>query len=376
MEAFPTPLEKIIIPEFFSPSSLARIEACPLSVFNGLSPDERLPPHPKSLLGNALHNAIHNASRRETTNPEALLRQWIGIEEERVIAILGSNHSLFPITNTVGREAYWQALSRLRRWIAKYPLPQEFQGFSKRKLPRSEETLSALEIRLQGRVDRLSWISATEVEIVDWKSGSSTDFAGNIKQEYRWQMYAYALLVESHAPGVAVQLALEGEKRSNIQWGDSERAEIEGLLQKLNISFPPHKVMQAESLSNPGQACRYCSIRHRCAAYIDRAPQWWRQPEGPGFGVPIDTWGEIIDLKGNGKQVTSIRLVEPSGRHSRITHPFDNIDGANIYVGQSLYCFGLLSSERYAGGRQPRNFHVDGSELGLGNAYQATFFVG
>lgn len=157
-----------------------------------------------------------------------------------------------------------------------------------------ERSLSAENIRLTGRVDRLV-ISEGGVVITDFKTGA-------VKEAHGDQVRLYALLwsldSQSNPSGrLATQLRVDypSHGRDVAAPGPSElhglKANVEGRIANADGVVR----LQAPAATPTGENCGYCQVKHLCGAYWAEMPRHITQ-------VEVDEWFdlEVLVVRPNG----------------------------------------------------------------------------
>lgn len=348
IEAMPPPIASLVGPTHLSPSLIAKLDACILSVAHGLRGTEQLPSNPYALLGSILHRTIQKLSVREVS---LTWDEAFGAFEEEL-----ANEPV-PLRKSLEPGAFSRRTALLRSWLntRKAGTGSARSGGYRTRLSGTslstgnEVRLSSDTLGLQGVADRLERVR-DEIHIVDVKTGAIFDANGEVRPEYVVQLRLYALLVEDHEPSADVRLWLEGQERLRVPWGPEARSEIGALLGRVRRLLPEQSVVSARRLAAPGEPCRFCRIRHRCDSYLEHAPRWWRGNED--FRPPPDIWGQLEDIRSDGNELI-LTLRDGADRPVRI---FGVRDRGAFEKGQRLFFFGLVPLGTKANEAHPRNF--------------------
>ena len=371
----PPALAVIRIPDRISPSGFESLRRCPLSQLHGLGERDRLPPNPTALFGTVLHET---AARLRTTLsgnlPDrdeilAVFAEVVREAEERARQDW-PGAALVPLAQAVGRTRWRQGQARLLAWVADAArtaphLRAAGDGTvppvriaSARRIPFGRERrVDVPELRLSGRPDLVELVEGT-VHVTDLKSGRVLH-GGEPRREHTWQLWLYALMLESLEPGVRIRLWLQGAERSEVSWTDRERAATRRRLDDLLVRLPAGHLVEAAELASPGAHCRLCRVRHRCVRYRTEAVTWWGRTSSVRPVAPYDTWGEPTGGPlPSGPADDRRAFRDAAGRTVLVA----GASWVSFAPGERAWFFGLLPDETPLHGRHvhPRNFMVRG----------------
>jgi hypothetical protein len=379
----PSLLTTIVVPDAFHPSTFARLERCPLSVLGLHGADERalLVPHPTAFLGTILHHV-----RREVlegrwgvaTGPQQAAAASLAAAVDDVERALSSNAAtrrLVPLYESVGRRTWKSRTRELDQWAASVVAEDRSENprllsidpwrpsrglvGPGRDATGFEKVFANRDLRLCGRPDWTGWSGQRCVDVVEFKSGRTTDVDGQLLAEHVVQVQLYALILEAAFPDALVRPFIERVDRVEVHWGREERALVKDRLRDVSTSLPSGATLDARDLSRPGIHCRSCRLRPICPGYASAAPSWWPEEPGNPRPLPMDVWGEVTSMRSQGED-WEVRLTDAAGRRVRI----DGIDRRHgvgaLKMGDSAWFFDLEPSEdlsQQGALVQPRNFH-------------------
>jgi PD-(D/E)XK nuclease superfamily len=368
VKPLPPEIQRITVPESFSPSQWARLEACPLSVWAEKAGE--LPESIEMVVGRILHDvrARYRLVSREA--PTALDELLVDVVEEYETRLRGNPDTagLIPVPQVFGQRKWVDVKLRLRAW-AEGQLPTRARR-SREAVTGQDGITPSSELRLgderpwnvprrrlRGRPDHASLTSDGALEIVDYKSGNVLDREGVLPSVVD-QLHLYALMSESLTDR-PVRLSVQGRQRIPIEWGEAERAAIVSRLSSLSDDYPAGALLDASTVARPGSNCVGCRVRPQCQSYLHDVPCWWPNTGEHPRPLPLDSWGTLrrrsSDFSGSTLHIEDAagRAVLISGIHPR--HGVDTVD-----VGDEVYGFTLAAGEdQFMHGRwlHPRAFH-------------------
>lgn len=370
----PPPLVAVRIPDRISPSGFVALCRCPLSQLHGLGERERLPPDATALFGTVLHETT--ARLRTTLSGDLPDRDEILAVFAEVVreAEEGARRDwpgamLVPLSQAVGRTRWRQGRARLLAWVAaartapylRTPgdgtAPPVRHGSARRIPFGRERRVDVPELRLSGRPDLVEFVEGT-VHVTDLKSGRVLH-GGVLRREHAWQLWLYALMLESLEPGVRIRLWLQGADRVEVPWTDRERAATRRRLDDLLVCLPAGHLVEAAKLASPGEHCRLCRVRHRCVRYRTEAVSWWGRTSSVRPVAPYDTWGEPTGRPLPSGPVDDRKAFRDAAGRTVLVAGASRVSFA---PGERAWFFGLLPDETPLHGRHvhPRNFMVRG----------------
>lgn len=376
----PSPLKRVEVPGFFSPSRFCALLRCKLSVLGERSASLLLPPTPQSLVGTLIHHVRRELNEGNwgaalhVEDAASLLLAEVTRQAEAQLAREASTTTLVPLREAVGLRAWELREARLRRWASRMALqgkgesartlgnlledPSSHQPNSARLEMGDEVWLVAPMLRLRGRADRIEQTTAGTLDIIDFKSGRLHDEEGQLLPDATLQVRLYALAAKE-AGAVSVRLFLEGDERYPVPWDGAAQDATRALLEAVSESFPTGRTFGAWERAEPGPHCRGCRLRPSCERYLQWAPSAWPHPMRPGEELPLDVWGELSHVA-PGSGGDKVELRDPNGKLVIVDglSPSRGLDA--VALGETVYFFDLERTEdRRAHGRvvHPRNFH-------------------
>ncbi|WP_083682224.1 PD-(D/E)XK nuclease family protein [Archangium sp. Cb G35] len=376
----PSPIERVEVPAFFSPSRFGALGRCKLSVLGERSASMLLPPTVHALVGTIVHHVRRELSEGHwgaELNREgacAILLAEATQQAELQLSGTASTAALVPLREAMGSRNWELRELRLRRWVARLALQGKSkparplrdllgvptgQGPDSTRLETGDEAwLVAPSMRLRGKADRIEQTAPGTLDIVDFKSGRLHDEEGQLLPDATLQVRLYALAAEE-AGSVSVRLFLEGDARYPVPWGDTEREETRALLKAISEDLPAGKALGAKSLAEPGPHCRGCRLRPSCGRYLQWGPTVWPHPQPTGQEPPLDVWGSLERVV-PGSRGDTVELRNADGHLVIVDGVSPSRGLGGLAAGEPVYFFDLERTEdKRAHGRvvHPRNFH-------------------
>ena len=385
----PEPICVVTIPEFFSPSSWDRLNACRMSVFCSHEPE--LPDAIEAIVGKILH-----VVRERTLNSDCptgrLVDALSEVIEEFDKKLAGTdNGNLVPLLHTVGRQAWSTKLSIVRASLsgpllqfgrrvgepvpAAQPVPAESQVD---RMPLGiEQKWRCKNLRLTGRVDQAFRDQASgRVVIVDFKSGRVATRDGELLPGIAAQLRLYALIARKLGDP-AQKAIIGGSEYVEHTFSDEELDLFASAFREFLDANPAGAALSASEAASPGSVCRFCRLRPQCSKYLEAAPAMWSNDGDQPRPLPMDAWGRVIDLRHEAVGST-VRLVDPMGREVVIRGVVQEKGDESIDFGSYLFAFNLLATQDcYQHGRvlHPRSFHVEAPGKRWKSALQARIYL-
>jgi len=233
----------------------------------------------------------------------------------------------------------------------------------------SELPLQSLDGRIRGRVDRLVVSSDGGIEIWDDKTGSVVEDDGRPKASYALQLALYGrMFVERGRDWARVKLFLSGSTGEPVAVSPEIARESLKLFDAAYATLPTGTV-PAHEVARVGPACRGCSVRHRCTAYLSTSPGP-RENEGAKSSLDVGGRGERVDSTGAQARVD---IRDDTGTKRRILDVEVERWGIDpSIVGTEIAAFELVTTGKQAG--FPRNFYDQGGARDL-IAWSSAFFA-
>lgn len=373
MTPLPEPVQTCRVPALFSPSHLASGEQCALRVVLAAGrAGPALTAHPAAALGRVFHSALEMAVRGEIPrqgtpreDAERALEHLLDDEDQRIAdEWTGPSPKL--------RELYapltWRRKRRNLLDLVERYLSGDLPGTGTRHggtgrraidLPRtgrwSEVDLEVPSLRLRGRADLLVRIGG-DVCVRDLKTGRASTRDGDVLPHIQRQMRLYGLLARALWPSARVSLFVDDGTEREVAFGEEDEANTLNWLKGLLSLLPADEMVQAEALARPGEACETCPHRHRCTAYMRIAPKVWR--EHSSVRMPLDTWGDVVDITTRGSGLVDLSLVDAARRTVKLFGLMESRT-AGCERGDEIWLFGLRTRDRRGGPsvwRHPQNF--------------------
>lgn len=379
MKRIPLPVQRVEIPNYFSPTALVQSGECILKVVLGSRQNDapRLPSHPAAELGKVLHTllersvsgAIHcdslpeelsrllvQTEQRLSENPETA--HFVPLSE--TLSLVGWHNKRRDILMAVEaiRSSFDNRNSECTR-LRGEDKPRVFSSSWPSAGRYAEVVVEAEELRLRGRLDSLEVEGHDEITIRDYKTGKIVGMDGTVDSKIVKQLRIYALAIASIRPNATLRaLVSSGRETHEIGLGEDELTCVREWLRDLLNRLPIGETVESQSLANPGQSCRFCQHRHVCPSYLEYAPTVWRDGtlDGP---LPNDVWGVAtkVDVEND---FISVEIRDPVGRRVRVSRlAARHAIPTRLPEETPIYFFGLGNSGKgVSNGRHfgPRNF--------------------
>lgn len=379
LEVLPETVESVTAPRLFSPSTFASLMRCPLKEIHGLLEEEMLPPSPRAILGDVIHEVMSEARARRRPHGRStaeyvdeLFDRKIRCEEERLSEDPRTKR-LVPLRRAVGKSEYRNRRARLHSWAEKISEDRERASESSLEQSRAhqehegepvdtthiplgaERTIRVSSLRLSGRPDLIEKDEDGTYHVTDFKTGDVLDRAGELRADYALQVRLYALMLRRIDGNASPRLWFEGRERIEVPWDEDLAAETMEKLVSTTDRLPADHVASATELARVGPHCESCRIRHRCARYRIAAPDWWIEKSSKGRVAPFDIWGEVEELRAE-EATTEVVLRDAAGRRTRVT----GIRTEGVRPGDTLWYFDIQPTQRLPHHGlfvHPQNFH-------------------
>jgi RecB family exonuclease len=382
----PASIQRIDVPQLFSPTSLGRAFQCRLAgVLAGSGhPQERLPPDPRALLGTVFHRLVElSAMGRLDPAPDrsSAVRNTLDrllAEKDRALEASDLRHYV-PLAKTVTYPEFLdrraRALANASRHFAELP---PVSGTTRApKGTGAERQMVSEELRLTARMDLVER-DGEAIVVRDFKTGNVRDADGSIAGHIRLQMWLYGLLAMKAFPGMHVRLVIEHNQAEDLPFSASEKTQAEGQRERLLDGLRPGQT-DAAGLAAVGEHCRWCDSRHVCLTYRSEAPNLWSTPR-IDHPLPLDIWGTLTEKPQRmGAGDHAVHMRDDAGRRAAIVRLHDRHGPLDALVaGDRLWFFGLepRGDLRNVGGEysHPVNFRELPTGAGERRAYRLQVF--
>jgi hypothetical protein len=237
----------------------------------------------------------------------------------------------------------------------------------------SEVDIAVPRFRLQGRMDVVEKDFET-VLLKDFKTGRIKDSKGQILDHIVSQMLLYGLMVmELDGGRKRIRLLLERENQEEIPF---DKSTVETTISRLDVvlgKLPAGTKVEAASLADTGESCRYCSIRHVCDSYLSETPAKWKS--GAEHVLPKDVWGTVKEINLR-PDLNILTIHDVAGRTVKVFGLRDSLV-SGVCVGERVYMFSL-SAKTFLNPdglkRHPLNFFENDLNDPWGRAWAAQLF--
>lgn len=371
LQPLPPKVQNVCIPHYFSPSRVAELERCALSVL--VDPDvyDVLPQSPLAALGTVLHHAVGEvcAGRWGTQeSPRAAFDGVVAESTERMESHLVERGwgGLVPLRKSVGIARWQRRRARAWRWIqaeepsgaqvAWRPLqlihaPSQSDDTQDMVTSGPEALVVWRAGRLRGRADRITVRPDGTRRVLEYKTGALRDRDGELLHDIGLQASLYALAVQT-VLNTKVDVEVVGGETIKLPWNTTERRRVQERLDAVHARLPAGEDIHASALAAPGEHCRRCRIRPACAVYLRTAPTLWTEP-GVGAGMPLDVWGQLEGRTVTGP-VTRLELADDAGLRVVVDGLDPSRDMTELELGTRVYLFGLERAEAHMHGERVR----------------------
>lgn len=365
MTPLPPPIVEVTVPDCFSPSALGSSSACKLKLVIASLPRkewrERLASGPEAAVGTLLHRVLERAAQGTTNSPEEAFQE----EYERATEEIRRDpyRAHFAELAATKSLAEW---TRVKAWVLARAARENSTIASRgprvdgaRRALGAEVGLESRALRLRGKADRIRRLGPRMFEVRDFKTGTTLDERGEIKEEIALQLQAYGLLLLERQRSAEVRLVVDDGEEREVPFDLDARRAAKEVLTGITGSMPPAGLASARDLTSPGPSCWGCSIRHVCPAYRANAPGWWKQYPSNVERLSNDVWGAALEVLGEGR--VDLVMRDDAGRRVRIDGLDDRHGIAPSLVGKRIWFFGLEATgatRGFDGARfHPRSFH-------------------
>jgi len=377
----PNAIEEVAVPAFLSPSRVADMLRCKLSVLASDVPGE-LPESVVADLGASMHHVVGEVSegRWRTANTAAA-----AFAEILAAALLMFASTPTPLRVAVGRQLWAARIFRARGWALQdaplasigntQPLRSDIrsEGPSDARVDTgSEAWIVWPSRRLRGRADRVQRVGA-RLRILENKSGQVFDQHGELLEGIGLQVGLYALAAEAIA-GLEAEPVVRGAQTVVIPWDDKARQRVTAVLEELLAALPAGAPLSASAVASAGPHCRGCRLRSVCTTYLNDAPQMWLDAASSGR-MPLDTWGEIIRTSDTAADVR-LELRDAANRFVVVSGLSHDWDIQSLKAGDKVHLFNLETDQdrQHAERVQPANFREKTNASSSHSAFQLKVF--
>lgn len=261
-----------------------------------------LPPHPRALLGIAVH-AVLEQGRRGALSGESedeRRNEAARLFDEKMSSLFGQTHPLIRTKfETQDRIPYYN-LYRARAAQMAADMPDRASNrpsTGSRSGTRVENALASKDGRIAGRPDVLD---ADAAAVVDYKTGSPAD--SQVSDNEARQLRIYAFLAAEN--GIEVRRGIierADRRRVEVQISPEEAADEGRRALTVLDEYNRHVGEPFESGARPSaDACRYCPCIPLCEAFWDRSEPSWQSE----CGTHVEGTVEAVD----GAELVSVHL--------------------------------------------------------------------
>lgn len=365
MLSLPPAIKEVPVPDYFSPSALWASRRCRLrlniSSLRNSEWNERLAVGPAAAVGTLFHRVLERTGSEVANSPEEIFQQ----EYDRAVDDLRRDPGRAHYAELASTKslAEWR---RLKAWVlsrASRPdglaPPRAPRASASKSMAGAEVDLESRQLRLRGRADRIRRLGPRAFEVRDFKTGSTIDEHGAIKEGIALQLQAYGLLLLEREPRADVRLLVDDGEEREVPFDLDTRRRVADELSGITGAMPSAGWTAAEALASPGSVCLGCAVRHVCPAYRASAPGWWKNYPREIDRLPNDVWGTALEVIGQGR--VDVVLRDEVGRRVRIDAISERHGVTSAIAGERLWLFGLQASgatRGFDGARfHPRSFH-------------------
>jgi hypothetical protein len=374
------------------PSQLGLMRRCPLRylIENHFDGACAIGAHPLTLLGKAIHETIDQAFNADRLLTAREFRRLVVgsvaqaiYGQAPIMAILKACDlrteplSVFEPAKLSERIGYgyrtfssrWQrrgsSISVHRGATSARPRPKAERRFG------PEIKMENLDCDLRGRADLVERTGKRSLRVTEFKTGRIFGDDGELAEDYRLQISAYAWMLSKEHEGFDVEMRVTapGHQTWEREFDDAEQLYIETEIRNLSQIIPRDTDLDGDEIAQVGTMCISCRIRPSCSTYCDLAPLRWGPDSGSGE-LPLDSWGSAIEIEKTGDRLSRLRLLNQRGERvvvSNIPGPFLN----DLAAGDPVSIFGLSSRETGRGKRYPNNFQI----INTTKTYRSSFAI-
>lgn len=301
-----------------SPSRAASLLRCALSeAFRAAQTVPRLPTHPKAHFGVIAHDFLARAAAGliHCENSRSSLQDWRKLVEsyEETLRNDPSEASVLPLSRSC-EDFEVNALLIVKASV--------FIGSRSRRAGselrvRTESHIVSQDGQIAGRLDKIRSVDGRNI-ITDFKTGSSTDATGNLREEILLQLKLYAYLAHEASgewPIIEIQPQMGDPIPVPYDPGeiDALAGAVKERLQVVNeqISDVLAGITDESQLASPSpSACRFCPFRVSCAAYWKARSSWAHRTKPP------DIDGRLVNIRPQGGEILLLEIETEDGASS------------------------------------------------------------
>jgi len=302
-----------------------------------------LPAHPIAQLGTAVHACLADAT--------LIAKAKIGDTQPILDSIDGAMQKVLPACHRLrvyrDNVTYSQVVSRsvvdarvrmaVRLVLARADAVSGGGGKSQTRV-REERKLVSDTLQLIGKPDRVV-SRGDHCSIIDYKTGSIGE-EGQIPEEIRAQLGAYALLAEEIGYTVQELIVRHPDGDLRMEWTDDARTSLRSSIERVLAMAPIGVKSDAGRLMRRGTGCTRCQFRRSCPAYLADLSRPEHNRTGPVASG--DVAGTVVACRQVVERLHDIELLT-GGRHCIIENvplTIEEVAFLDSYRGTML-AFGL-----------------------------------
>lgn len=261
-----------------------------------------LPPHPRALLGIAVH-AVLEQGRRGVLSGESedeRRNEAARLFDEKMSSLFGQTHPLIRTKFETQERIPYYNLYRARAAQMAADMPGRASNRPStggRSGTRVEDALASKDGRIAGRPDVLDGDAEA---VVDYKTGSPAD--SQVSDNEARQLRLYAFLAAEN--GIAVRRGIierADRRRAEVQISSEEAADEGRRALAVLDEYNRHVGEPFESSARPSpDACRYCPCIPLCEAFWEASEPGWQSE----CGTHVEGTVEAVD----GEELVSVHL--------------------------------------------------------------------
>ena len=346
---------------------------CLLRLLAPMDPSDRWPGSPHSVIGNAVHALLHRITsgdpeqraalasdtsimesafleevfaKGEFKDPEAFQNWlkslpsefWEGAQQ----ALMRGIHQVREIYST---ESIAQTVTQRWGQQATSSRPFEQINFMNRGAW-SEIPCESAELGIKGRCDLIVSDGSGNIRVDDFKAGSLN---GNSEKIHRFsrQVLMYLTLLRLKHPTAALSGRLVAA--DGIQEIDADAMRLDSIENELRQAKALWPTAQTDSrtISEIGEQCTSCRLRHRCPSYRASEP-WMEGPDSPfqAKSWNQDVWGEVFKVH-KGIFYHSVAIRTTDGALAIINGLDPNRNLGDLMPNQQVGFFGMIKGKSW-----------------------------
>lgn len=303
-------------------------------------PSCQLPPPKNAILGTIIHKLYELTSKGVLNGFIDMRNKWDELVVNKEIELA----SKYPTLKNINLNDYDKRNKAIRYCfdLLKNKGARNDSNYS--YVVYSEKLLDCSELCLRGVADKIVLINDA-VSIVDYKSGHVIDDEGNVKKEYKIQLFLYAAMCEYLRIGKCIDRLSLVDIDGVVYYIDYDKAEINELCEEVKVAIS--KLNQTiltrrfDDVAKPDiSTCCNCSCRHICKYMKDDDANYFHSLSGIVTDIPSQN---LYSLKSDDGSFFCISGLEEYG-----------IDEPKGYLNKRMVFLNVAKSSNNADGNAYR----------------------